>query len=867
MQKLFYLICLVILSIAVSAQTNIYTEDFTGQNGKGVVGGSSLVFDTSGVSWSIQPVASGLTASTDWFQVQNELFEGRDIDADQVWVSDTIDISTYSNISLSLDASESGTMESADYLNVEFSTDGGQNYTLITDYNGKGDATHTLIDDFTSETITQSISNGTDLIIRISMYNNSSSEYIRFDNISVTGFIAGSLTASISSTIDASCNGDNDGSISVLGSNGTTPYTYLWSNGATTSTASSLSAGTYTVTLTDAVGSTATTSGAISEPSALNLSLSIDQNVNCNGGNDGVISTTLSGGTAPYTYVWSNGMSASSISNLSSGAYTLTVIDANGCDSVSSVTISEPDALMIMSNMITNASCGQNNGSASLKATGGTGQLTFDWSTGLSEVVSSKVAFQSFEGNSSDTWNYSINPSRYNVSGDVWDSISSLSSITPNDQSLFWGMQDLDNTNGGGSFYHTMTFDAIDVTSVNNGSVNFDYYTIGFDSSDELEYEVVFDDDTVWNANGTALNKNTGSWTTVSVPIPMNTQYVRLRIQATQNGGSDYAAIDNVSISQIIDTSYSQLSNVSAGTYTVTVTDENSCTASNSITISTDPCNNLVSGLRTFFIQDTAASLIWDTVAGAISYKVVIREASSPSWTNRYFKRSQQGRLDLDNLTPNTKYFWSVMYRDNTGWSTLPKATTFFTLSSSCEDLANLRTVRIRHDRARLEWDSVGGGSKTYRIRYKEQGTSNWLRIGSKSDKRFVWITGLKPNTTYEWQAKNVCAFNSSGTRWSPVVTFQSLPAINSTPMSREKMEEISPASTLSVFPNPAQHSLNIDGITERTEIMVLDQVGRIVLRKYIVPNGILNIENLNNGIYFIKALNESEKIVKFIKH
>ena len=154
---------------------------------------------------------------------------------------------------------------------------------------------------------------------------------------------------------------------------------------------------------------------------------------------------------------------------------------------------------------------------------------------------------QSFEG--MDTWTYTNTPTSYNTSGDVWDVVSSLSSISPSDGSSFWGMQDLNNPNGGGSFNHFLDFDPVDVSGVSNAYVEFDYYTIGFDSSDSIAYAIEFDNGTTWSSY-TSLNKNTNAWTKVSIQIPGSAQFARLRIVGFQNGGSDYAAIDNVRIAQ-----------------------------------------------------------------------------------------------------------------------------------------------------------------------------------------------------------------------------------------------------------------------------------------------------------------------------
>lgn len=111
-------------------------------------------------------------------------------------------------------------------------------------------------------------------------------------------------TVSISTT-QVSCSGLSDGSAIALASGGSTPYTYYWSNGATTPSINNLSAGTYTVTVSDGNGCTAMSSATITEPSALTLQLNTTD-VSCVG-NDGASSAVVAGGTSPYTYQWSNG--------------------------------------------------------------------------------------------------------------------------------------------------------------------------------------------------------------------------------------------------------------------------------------------------------------------------------------------------------------------------------------------------------------------------------------------------------------------------------------------------------------------------------------------------------------------------------
>ncbi|MBN4066147.1 SprB repeat-containing protein, partial [Candidatus Amoebophilus asiaticus] len=188
-------------------------------------------------------------------------------------------------------------------------------------------------------------------------------------------------TVVITDSVDVSCNGNNDGTATVSAYGGTTPYIYLWSNSATTVTISSLSPGIYTATVTDANGCVGTASVTINEPAVLIITMG-KTDASCNSGNDGTASATVSGGTNPYTYNWSNGGTGSSISNLIAGTYTVTVRDANNCSSIDSITINEPIAISLTTGK-TDVSCnGGNDGTASVTASGGTIPYTYSWSNG-----------------------------------------------------------------------------------------------------------------------------------------------------------------------------------------------------------------------------------------------------------------------------------------------------------------------------------------------------------------------------------------------------------------------------------------------------------------------------------------------------
>jgi len=157
------------------------------------------------------------------------------------------------------------------------------------------------------------------------------------------------------------------------------------------------------------------------------------------------------------------------------------------------------------------------------------------------------ILFQDFEGGLDD-WSYTLNPTSYTASGDIWEIKTSLNSISPSSGTHFWGMQDLNNPNGGGNFEHTLTFNTVNVSAHTGVIISFDYHTKGYDGTDYLKYEI-FEDGSGQGA--VLLGKNTGSMTSIVYNVPNTVNSVYLVLIAKQNGGSDYAGWDNVNISGI----------------------------------------------------------------------------------------------------------------------------------------------------------------------------------------------------------------------------------------------------------------------------------------------------------------------------
>ncbi len=196
------------------------------------------------------------------------------------------------------------------------------------------------------------------------------------------GRVASALTVTISST-NLSCNGGNNGVAISNVSGGTPVYTYLWlPGGETTATATGLSASTYTVIVTDALSATASATITITQPAPFSASSYVYSNVLCNGDNNGCAGVNVTGGTPPYTYLWTpNGSTSDSTCGLTSAVYTITVVDDNGYTATTTVTITQPSVLTaVYMGSTNNISCLNPNGSATYNVAGGTPPYTYLWS-------------------------------------------------------------------------------------------------------------------------------------------------------------------------------------------------------------------------------------------------------------------------------------------------------------------------------------------------------------------------------------------------------------------------------------------------------------------------------------------------------
>lgn len=377
------------------------------------------------------------------------------------------------------------------------------------------------------------------------------------------------ITASINIDSNASCFGNADGGLTIQAvAGGTGTPSYLWSNGSSSASITGLIAGTYTVTVTDGNSCTETFSETITEPSQLSVAISIDSNVSCNGGNDASLTATSSGGTAPYTFLWSNADADSIAENIAAGTYSVTITDANGCQANASEVITEPAALSLTLDSTDILCAGNSDGTATANVAGGTPNYSYSWNNGANTAIISNLAAGTYTVTVTDNNGCQITGSTsVNGAGLALDfSIqidSNASCFGGNDGSLTV----INVQNGTPSFSYSWSNGDLDSIA---GGLSAGTYTV-----------------TVTDANGcTAINSET---ITQPSALVVSTNILATVICAgdstgqiiafTNNGGTAPYTFEWSNGALDAGVLNSTQSNLPSGTYTVTLTDLNGCTS------------------------------------------------------------------------------------------------------------------------------------------------------------------------------------------------------------------------------------------------------------------------------------------------
>jgi gliding motility-associated-like protein len=375
------------------------------------------------------------------------------------------------------------------------------------------------------------------------------------------------------------CNGGSNGAIDITVSGGTEPFGFLWSNGSINEDISGLTAGIYTIVITDALGCITTESFTVTETAALTVATT-QVDVVVYGEATGSATAIPSGGTEPYGYSWNTTpvQTDATATGLAAGTYKVTVTDANGCIAEAEVTITQPaEPLAVAITAQTNVDCfGEASGSATAEATGGAAPYTYTWNT--TPVQTGPVALLLPAG----TWTVT-------VTDDAGATETADVTITQPSEALAVTMAKTDvrcNGESNGTATATATGGTAPYTyEWNTVPVQTDAQATGLAAG---TYTV-----TVTDANGCIISGNV----TIDEPAALTVAIISQTnvfcfgeatgsaVAEASGGTAPYSYSWNTTPAQTSETA----TGLVAGAYIVTVTDANGCTATESVTITQPP--------------------------------------------------------------------------------------------------------------------------------------------------------------------------------------------------------------------------------------------------------------------------------------
>ena len=377
---------------------------------------------------------------------------------------------------------------------------------------------------------------------------------------SITLFQPDVVSVSSLSVNDVSCHGDETGYAIATPIGGTSPYSFNWSNGSTSSSANGLGAGIYTVSISDNNNCPSADSAFTIDQPTLALSLSTAQsNISCNGGSDGSALVNIIGGTLPYSFLWSNFDTTQSTNELAAGVYSVTITDGNGCTAATGVSISEPSVLFSSISSEDVICHGGADGMATVNVFGGTTPYQYSWSDGQTTQTAENLS----EGSYSVTVTDSKGCQTFTNANIFEPGATNLSFTDIEDVSCF-GLQDgsakVVVLGGNAPFSYEWTFNET-IVSTNQTVINL--------SANSQYIVTITDNDNCVHTDSIIIEQ----------PDPLSFQSLNLVHVPCSGGenGSAFAEIDGGTGPYYFDWFGYNPNLLAAGSYNLSITDNNDC--------------------------------------------------------------------------------------------------------------------------------------------------------------------------------------------------------------------------------------------------------------------------------------------------
>ncbi|MAC96302.1 MAG: hypothetical protein CMC96_12480 [Flavobacteriales bacterium] len=638
------------------------------------------------------------------------------------------------------------------------------------------------------------------------------------------------LLPNLSVDSNISCNGLTDGGMSVNVSGGTSPYTYLWSNSATTSSINNLAAGNYSVTISDANGCSTTAIDSILEPIALTTQITIDSLVSCNGGNDGKLFTTVSGGTAPYTYLWSNTATTDTINNLSAGNYSVVITDANGCTATDTALVSQPTALTINTTVVNNVSInGGTDGEAYVTANGGTSPYSYNWSNSATTDTINNL--------SAGTYIVTLTDANLCSSIDsviITEPAALTATIVVDSNVSCNGLQDGGvsiSVNGGVSPYSYLWSNADTTASIDSLAAGTYVVTVTDDKGATLVDSATVSEPAVLTATATVDNNVStigGNDGAASV---------------SANGGTtpySYLWSNNDNTASI--------SGLTAGSYFVTITDANACSVIDSVNV-IEPTTYIAKLVITEIMYNAAESGTDTTeyieILNVDTATVALNGFSFPNGITHTFKAEDSIALGQYAIIA----YDSSAFRNRYGFDA-----DFVWTSGGLSNGGELIVLADQFGRSidSVDYDDAAPWPSGANAGEPDGGGAS-IELADSSSNNMLGQNWIASATAIQGQIIN--GFQVYGTPGSGPISVGI------------KSFENNNQNHFNFYPNPTdgQLTIQVNSSTsiKNTPLQVFDLSGKVVFERFISnQKTTLNLNELSNGIYFIRIENEMKKLI-----
>jgi hypothetical protein len=610
---------------------------------------------------------------------------------------------------------------------------------------------------------------------------------------------------------NTSCFGGSNGAINLTPAGGTAPYTFNWGGGITTEDRTGLTAGTYTVIITDANGCTATVNATVGQPATAVSGTSVIFNTSCFGGSNGAINLTAAGGTAPYTFNWGGGITTEDRTGLTAGTYTVIITDANGCTATVNATVGQPASAVSGTSVIFNTSCfGGSNGAINLTPAGGTAPYTFNWGGGITTEDRTGLTAGTYTVIITD-----VNGCTATVNATVSQPATTVSGTTVvNNISCFGGSNGAINlTPAGGTAPYTFNWGGGITTEDRTGLTAGTYTVIITDVNGCTATVNATVTQPATAVSGTTVVNNISCFGGSNGAI--NLTPAGGTAPYTFNWGGGITTEDRTGLT--------------AGTYTVIITDVNGCTAAVTATV---------------------------TQPNAL--------ASTVSQTNVSCNGGTNGTATIIVTGGTSPYTYSWSPSGGTGATANNLAAGTYTVTVTDANSCSLtRTVTITQSAA------VAAPTGTAVQSFNAGDTLSALVVNGQSIKWYAsqsnatnhtsslpLTTPIVNNTTYyATQTSGACESTAS----LAVLAYNPTLSVGSV---------IKATSGLQIYPNPVSEILTISGDDKVAKLVVSTLDGRKITEK-ILRDGErgINVSSLIQGTYLIKVITKSQvKTFKFIK-